>query len=243
MNVMNNLPDGVGCVVVLSGGLDSTTAMRFCVEKYGAKNVSALTFNYGQKQAVEIEKAKASTALLGVKHMVIDASFLRDISMGYSANVDPNIAMPTIQEVLGSPTPPTYVPNRNMILMSIAAAYAEVNGVEYIVTGVQSTDEYGYWDTTRTWVDKMNSVFAENRKIKPKLVAPFVNLSKKDEVHLLLELDGNLDLLKNTITCYNPNSKGESCAECPSCAERIAAFMHNKQQDVIPYSKVVNWRV
>ena len=153
---LDELPDSGGCVVVLSGGMDSTITMRLAVEKYGSDNVSAITFNYGQKQKVEIEKAISSTFCLGVKHKIIDASFLGAISQGFSANVDPNIPMPTIQDVLGDPTPPTYVPNRNMILMSIAAAYAETCGVENILCGIQSTDEYNYWDTTESWKEKMN---------------------------------------------------------------------------------------
>ena len=126
-SILNLLPETSGCVVVLSGGMDSTITMRLAVEKYGAENVSALTFFYGQKQKVEIEKAIDSTEKLGVSHKVIDASFLGEISQGFSANVDKNIAMPTIQDVLGDPCPPSYVPNRNMILLSIAAAYAETN--------------------------------------------------------------------------------------------------------------------
>ena len=67
------LPDTKGVVVILSGGMDSTISMRLCVEKYGKDNVSALTFDYGQKQAIEIERAKESTYILGVKHKIIDA--------------------------------------------------------------------------------------------------------------------------------------------------------------------------
>lgn len=235
------LPETKGCVVVLSGGLDSTIAMRLAVEKYGSNNVSALTFFYGQKQVVEIEKAKQSTALLGVKHKVADASFLGDISQGFSANVDTNIAMPTIKDVLGDATPKTYVPNRNMILMSIAAAFAEVNNVDTIITGLQIHDEYGYWDTTARFVDKMNNVFAENRKIKVKIIAPFVQLSKKEELLLLKTLDGNLELTKLTLTCYNPNEKHESCGICPSCSERIKNFADINAKDEVPYSVDINW--
>lgn len=240
-DAMSLLPETKGCVVVLSGGMDSTITMRLAVAKYGAENVAALTFFYGQKQAIEIEKAKASTALLGVAHKVVDASFLGDISMGFSANVDTNIAMPTIKEVLGDPTPKTYVPNRNMILMSIAAAYAETRDVDTVVTGLQVHDEYGYWDTSARFVEKMNSVFSENRKIKIKLIAPFSQLSKVQELEILQEIDGNLKLTETTLTCYNPNNEGESCGKCPSCSERIANFAKIGQVDNIPYSIDIPW--
>jgi len=239
--ILELLPETKGCVVVLSGGMDSTIAMRLAVEKYGFKNVSAITFDYGQKQVFEIEKAKESTKRLHVNHKIVDASFLGDISQGFSANVDTNIAMPTIQDVIGDATPITYVPNRNMILMSIAAAYAEVQGVDTIVTGLQVHDEYGYWDTTARFVEKMNSIFSENRKVKIKLVAPFNLLSKKQELEVLRELDGELHLMSLTLTCYNPDDKGRSCGKCPSCAERIKNFADVKEIDPIPYSLAIPW--
>ena len=240
---IDQLPQTKGVVVILSGGLDSTITMRLAVEKYGAENVSALTFDYGQKQAVEIEKARESTALLGVTHKVVDASFLGDISQGFSANVDTNIAMPTIQDVLGDPTPKTYVPNRNMILFSIAAAYAETREVDTILCGLQIHDEYSYWDTTARFVEAMNGVFNQNRKMQIKLVSPFSQLSKTEELELLRAVDGNLELAASTLTCYNPNQAGEACAKCPSCSERINAFMNVGEPDPTAYSVNIPWRI
>jgi 7-cyano-7-deazaguanine synthase len=239
--VLDSLPNTKGVVIILSGGMDSTIAMRLCVERYGYKNVKALTFNYGQKQAIEIEKARESTRFLLVEHKVLDLSVLGDLSKGFSANVDKSIEMPTIKDVLGDPTPKTYVPNRNMILMSLAAAYAETQGLEYIVTGLQSVDEYGYWDTTASFVDKMNSVFNENRKIKIKLIAPFVKLNKFEEIKLLEELDGGVGLLMSTLTCYNPDELGRSCGKCPSCSERIANFAKAGHIDHISYAIDIPW--
>jgi 7-cyano-7-deazaguanine synthase len=240
-DALNLLPDTKGCLVILSGGMDSTIAMRLAVEKYGNKNVSALTFWYGQKQKKEIEMAKTSTNLLGVKHKIIDASFLGDISKGFSANVDTDIAMPTIKDVLGDPRPKTYVPNRNMILMSIAAALAETQDVDTVITGLQSTDEYNYHDTTARWIDKVNDLLAQNRILKIKLIAPFSILSKYQEIQILNELDGNADLLTFTLTCYNPNDEGYSCGKCPSCAERISAFKKLGLKDPVSYSIEIPW--
>jgi 7-cyano-7-deazaguanine synthase len=223
--------------------MDSTIAMRLCVEKYGSSNVRALTFFYGQKQSAEIERAKESTAKLNVKHKICDLSVLGDIGQGFSANLDSNIDMPTIRDVLGDPRPKTYVPNRNMILMSIAAAYAEVENIDTIIMGLQIHDEYGYHDTTQRFVDKINDVLSENRIIKIKVTAPFAKLSKYEEIEILRELDGNVDLLINTLTCYDPNEAGESCGKCPSCAERIQNFMKSKLVDPIPYQINIPWKV
>lgn len=235
------LPETKGCVVILSGGMDSTIAMRLAVQKYGAKNVAALTYYYGQKQKREIDMAKMSTNLLGVKHKVVDASFLGEISKGFSANVDTDMEMPTIKDVLGDPRPKTYVPNRNMILMSIAAAYAEVNNVDTIICGLQVHDEYGYHDTTQRWVDKVNDVLSENRIIKIRVTAPFSKLSKFDELSILRELDGDLNLTLFTLTCYNPTEDHKSCGKCPSCAERIANFVKVGEKDKVQYNIDIPW--
>jgi 7-cyano-7-deazaguanine synthase len=221
--------------------MDSTITMRLAVEKYGSENVSALTFYYGQKQSREIEMAKISTSMLKVKHKIIDASFLGDISKGFSANVDTDIVMPTIKDVLGDPRPKTYVPNRNMILMSIAAAFAETQNVDTIITGLQSTDEYNYHDTTARWISKVNDLLSENRILKIKLIAPFSSLSKYQEIKILNELDGNVDLLIFTLTCYNPDTEGRSCGKCPSCSERVQAFKKLALKDPVPYSINIPW--
>lgn len=238
---LDSLPDCNGAVVILSGGMDSTIAMRLCVEKYGSASVRALTFSYGQKQSLEIEKAKKSTEILNVKHMICDLSVIGSIGKGFSANLDPDIKMPTIKDVLGDPRPKTYVPNRNMILMSVAAAYAEVENINTIVMGLQVHDEYGYHDTTQKFVDKVNDVLSENRIIKIKIIAPFSKLSKYDEIKILYAIDGSVDLLADTLTCYNPDEENKSCGKCPSCSERIANFAKAKLKDPVPYQIDIPW--
>jgi 7-cyano-7-deazaguanine synthase len=230
-----------GVVIVLSGGLDSTTSMRLAVEKYGANKVHAITFDYGQRQAVEIERARESTALLDVSHRVIDMSFYGQINEGFSANVKGDVAMPTIKDILGDPQPKTYLSHRNLVMFSIVAAYAETCGVNYVICGVQSTDGYAYWDTSVEFIQAVNNVLSLNRKSPVTLIAPFNKVSKTDELNILYSLDSNLDLLKHTITCYNPNTAGESCGNCPSCSERIKAFQNIKQPDPVKYSVEINW--
>lgn len=254
---LDRLPDSTGAVIILSGGMDSTIAMRLAVEKYGKENVAALSFNYGQKQIYELEQAKLSTAKLGVRHKILNLSILGDISQGFSANVDKNIKMPTIEDVLGDPTPKTYVPYRNLILLSLASAYAEVNKFPTIICGLQVHDEYGYWDTTSKFVYSVNKIVQQNRTFKPTIIAPFVDISKTDEINLLLALDKSTDLLYYTMTCYNPqvvleqafigaysldpNAKLlsrkviESCGKCPSCSERLKAFQNVGIKDPVTY--------
>lgn len=236
--ILDLLPDTKKVVVILSGGLDSSIAMFLLSKRYGAENISALTFFYGQKQELEIEKAKQSTKFLGIKHKILDLSILGEISQGFSANVDSSIKMPTIKEVIGDPAPKTMVPNRNMIFMSLAAAYAEVQGANYIIMGLQENDMYNYHDTTPTFISKVNDVLAENRKHKIKIIAPFSSLTKTDELNVLFELldeEKANDFLKMTLTCYNPTVCGLSCGQCPSCAERLKAFSNIGRKDPVKY--------
>lgn len=223
-------------LVVLSGGLDSTAALRFAVEDYDS--VEAISFFYNQKQSIELELAAKTCKNLGVTHNIVDISFLGNIAKSFSTNISgSNIDMPTINDVLGDPQPVTYVPNRNMIMLSIAACQAEVRGIKTVICGFQSNDTYGYHDTTISFLDKVNAVLSENRTHKIKILAPFIAMSKYHEVNGVYELDGNVDLFKNTITCYDPNEQGESCGVCPSCAERLKAFADMGLVDPIEYQK------
>jgi len=198
-----------GVVAVLSGGLDSTTLTYALVDKYGKDKVSALSFMYGQKQSKELDLAAVTCKKLGIAHKIIDISFLGDIVSKVSANIGTSeVKMPTIKDVLGDPQPPTYVPFRNMILNSIAFSYAEVNECNYIATGLQIHDVYGYWDTSKAFVDSMNNVAKNNRMFGVEMIAPFASLSKKDEI----EIGDTLNVpYEDTLTCYNPSDDGKSC--------------------------------
>lgn len=221
-------------LVILSGGLDSTTCLLWATKNYD--DVFAVSFDYNQKQRVELELAKKSCESFNVKHVIVQLGYLGQIASSVSANIiGSDIEMPTIEDVIGLPQPVTYVPNRNMIMLSIAAALAESKDCQTIVTGFQSNDTYGYWDTTQEFVNSLNSVFSLNRKNPVKIVAPFNGMSKVDEIKYTLENTGSVDLYKNTITCYNPDEFGHSCGECPSCAERLKAFSIVGVKDPIKY--------
>jgi 7-cyano-7-deazaguanine synthase len=230
-------------LAVLSGGLDSSVMTMMLVQKYGADNVVALSYNYGQKQKLELTKAAELTAKLGVAHKIIDLGILGEIAKPISANISgTDVAMPTIKDVLGDPQPKTYVPFRNLILLSLTMAQAEASDASHVFTGLQVHDEYGYWDTSQRFVDSLNAVAAQNRTHKVEILAPFSLLSKHEEIEICREM-GKLSLLENTLTCYDPNEAGESCGKCPSCAERIQNFMKSKLVDPIPYQINIPWKV
>lgn len=229
-------------VSVHSGGLDSSILTMLLVEKYGADRVTSISYDYGQKQKIELEKAAELCEKLGIGHKVLDLSILGEIARPICANIaGTGIEMPTIQDVLGDPTPPSYVPFRNMILLSLTMSAAEVANASHVFTGLQIHDSYGYWDTTQSFVEAMNNVASQNRTHKVSIEAPFSHLSKTEELRLCEEMS-KMDLLKHTLTCYNPNEKGESCGTCPSCSERINGFINVGMIDPAPYSIDINWK-
>ena len=172
-------------LVVLSGGLDSSVATMMLCDEYGSENVTAVTFDYNQKQKLEITKAATLCKELGVEHTILDLSVLGEIARPMSANIsDTDVDMPNIKEVLGDPQPVTYVPFRNMILLSLALSHAEVQGCNKVYTGLQVHDEYGYWDTTQKFVDTMNIVAGQNRQHQVEILAPFSQMSKADEIEI-----------------------------------------------------------
>ncbi len=235
-----NLPELNKVVVNLSGGLDSTILTYVLAEQYGAENVFALSFNYGQKQNIELQKAQVTTSKLNISHKVIDISFLGDIVAPVCANIlGSDIAMPDIEDVLGDPQPPTYVPYRNLILSSLAFSFAEANECEGVFTGLQSHDLYGYWDTSLEFVQRVNQVSQLNRHHKIEVYAPFVDLAKVDEINIAEKLNVPYE---DSITCYEPNGD-VSCGRCPSCAERIQNFMLAGVKDPAPYAIEIPWKV
>jgi len=229
-------------VSIISGGMDSSILTIMLAKHYGAENVYPVSFNYNQKQIYELSCAKTLTKILGTaKHKELDLSVLGDIAKPVSSNINnTNIDMPDIKEVLGDPQPVTYVPFRNMIMLSLAVAYAETQNINHVFTGLQVHDEYGYWDTTQEFVDGLNNVTQQNRMNKIKVEAPFINLSKIHELEICKELN-QIDLLKYTLTCYNPDHNGRSCGKCPSCSERINAFMQMNIIDPIDYQIDIPW--
>lgn len=225
-----NLPKSEKVVVVLSGGMDSSIVARLCVRRYGIGNVHAITYFYNQKQQEEIACAKKVAKRVGISsHKILDIGCLNEISKPFSAT-----------EILGNPTPSTYIPNRNAILLMIAAAYAESNEISAVITGLQAQSQYGDHDTTPSFIAGLNAVLDQARTRKVKIVAPFNQANKAEEILLLQEIDGNVDLLSDTLTCYNPTD-GVSCGRCQSCSERIANFIAVGMQDPLQYSINIDW--
>ena len=215
-------------VVIVSGGLDSVTLLHEVVRNQGKTNV--LSFLYGQKHSKEIACASWHAGQLGCTHKIIDVRQELALALSSSALVAEGVEIPHIDDVMGDPQPVTYVPNRNMIFLSIAAAYAESIGSNFVYYGAQKHDQYGYWDTTPQFLNALNNVFKLNRKTPICILAPFVTFSKAQTLKVGLEL--GVDYGK-TWSCYAGRNK--ACGTCPTCSERLTAFAELGVKDPLEY--------
>ncbi len=218
-------------VAIVSGGIDSITLLHDLVKRLDV-HPAVLTFIYGQKNAREIECARLHADLLGCHpHHVMDVSALKSL-FATSALVDDAVAIPDSVDVQGDPQPSTYVPNRNMIFLALAVAYAESVGATDVYYGAQRQDSYSYWDTTPQFLGRLNHVYQLNPKTPVTIHAPFVHLSKADVLRrgLALEIDYG-----QTWSCYA--GQDVACGRCPTCVERLAAFDAVGVADPLPYAE------
>lgn len=209
-------------VVLLSGGLDSSVLIHWVARQLGGMPLVAVSFDYGQRHARELDCAHAQARLAGAaEHLLLDLHFLQPLLCGGSALIQGGEPVPDLAALDASrlDQPPTYVPNRNMMLLSIAAACAEARGIRDVFYGAQAQDEYGYWDCTQDFLARINSVLSLNRRDTVVLHAPFVAKAKAEIVELGVEL--GVDFAQ-TWSCYRGGDT--PCGTCPTCVERRNAF-------------------
>ena len=217
-------------IVILSGGMDSTTA-TFIAKKEGYE-IIPLHFNYGQRtERKELESFNKICDYLNLKNRyIIDIPFFKQI--GASALVDENIEVPTDGIKPGIPI--TYVPFRNGIFLSIAAAVGEKEGAEAIYIGVVEEDSSGYPDCREDFIKKMQD--AINAGTKPEtnieIKTPLIHLKKEDIVKKAIEVGVPLEL---TWSCYK--EEDEACGVCDSCRLRLKGFEKAGIEDKIPYKE------
>ncbi|MAT94826.1 MAG: 7-cyano-7-deazaguanine synthase QueC [Halioglobus sp.] len=206
-------------VVLVSGGLDSTTVLAMARARGFA--CYTLSFDYGQRHRAELAAAERVSAALGdVEHKVVTLNL---DSIGGSALTDLSIAVPE-QETEGIPV--TYVPARNTVFLSIALGWAEVLGAQDIFIGVNAVDYSGYPDCRPQFIDAFEAMAnlatregVEGRKIS--VHAPLIDLGKGEIIRAGLELGVDYAL---TVSCYQATATGLACGRCDSCRLRRAGF-------------------
>lgn len=206
------------CVVLLSGGLDSTTVLAIASKKYDCQ---CLSFDYGQKQKSELIAAKKIAKKFDASHKILTIDLG---SFGGSALTDKNIAVPKFANT--NEIPITYVPARNTIFLSFALAFAEINNVDDIFIGVNSTDYSGYPDCRQEYISSFETManLATKQAIMGKKLTihtPLIQMNKSQIIKKGIKLGVDYS---QTVTCYNANDDGEACGSCDACHYRKLGF-------------------
>ncbi len=212
-------------VVIYSGGMDSFTVLNRAITD--GKEVFALSFDYGQRHVKELACASTVCNKLGINHKVVDISSINQLLAGSSLTDDIDIPEGHYEaESMKS----TVVPNRNMVLISLAVAYAVSVGAEQVYYGAHSGDHAIYPDCRPEFVEKMNDVCKIANYESVEIFSPYLKVSKT-----AILTDGiNMGLdYTDTWTCYNGREK--ACGKCGACEERLEAFADNNTIDPIPY--------
>ncbi|NEN84671.1 7-cyano-7-deazaguanine synthase QueC [Paenibacillus elgii] len=222
-------------VVILSGGLDSTTCMGMAQD--AGYDVYPITFDYGQRQRREIENARqvAEYYKTASRHKVIALGFLKEF--GGSALTDESIEVPPAGEsgAVDSDIPVTYVPGRNLLFLSIATSYAETIGAEAIYIGVNALDYSGYPDCRPEFIRKVEEVMALATRVGVeggpiRIETPLIHWTKAEIIREGMRLDVPYHL---TTSCYN--GQEEACGVCDSCRLRLKGFDEAGTADPIAY--------
>ena len=218
-------------VVLLSGGLDSTTTLAKAIAD--GNEVTALSFDYGQRHSKELVSASNVANHYGVKHVIVKI----DLSMFRSALTDKSIDVPENRDEsqMGSDIPVTYVPSRNIIMMSVAAGLCESIDAEKIYIGANVIDYSGYPDCRPEFFYAFQKMLEVGTKSGVeghaiKIETPILSLSKAEIVKLGKELEAPLHL---TWSCYEGGEK--ACGKCDSCQLRLKGFEDAGYEDEIEY--------
>lgn len=218
-------------VVLLSGGLDSTVTLAKALAD--GKEVAALSFRYGQRHTRELESAAEVCRHYNVEHIVMDM----DLSIFRSALTRSDMDVPADRDdsKMSSEIPDTYVPARNIIMMSIAAGLCESIDADSIYIGANAVDYSGYPDCRPEFFEQFQKMIAVGTKAGVEgypisIETPILDMSKKEIVQLGMDLKAPLEL---TWSCYNGGAK--ACGRCDSCKLRLKGFKDAGTSDPIEY--------
>src|SRR5207248_1934973 len=222
-------------VVLLSGGLDSTTTLATAIAE--GYETYALSFEYGQRHKIEIGAARRIARALGAKEHRVAKIDMR-IFGGSALTGDVDVPKKRPAKEIAQGIPVTYVPARNTIFLSYALALAETIGARDIFIGANAIDYSGYPDCRPEFIAAFETLANLATKAgvegaRFRIHAPLIKLSKAEIIRRALELDVDLAL---THSCYDPSSDGVACGECDSCLLRLKGFREAGLEDPIPYA-------
>lgn len=208
-------------ICILSGGMDSTTLLYKLLDE--GRDVEALSFNYGQRHKLELEKAAKTCKKLEVPHKIVDISFLKELLSNSALTGDIDVPEGHYAD---ETMKLTVVPNRNMIMASIAIGYAVNRDFDSVAIGVHAGDHAIYPDCREEFIKALNevSLIANYKPIT--IEAPFLTMDKGDIA--ILGKDLAVDY-SSTLTCYKGQEK--PCGRCGACVERKEAFEKAEEGD------------
>ena len=223
-------------VLLLSGGLDSTTMLALAVQQ--GFEVHAMTFRYGQRHSSEIEAARRVARHYGVRdHVVVDID-LRTFG-GSALTADIDVPKDRTDDAIAHGIPITYVPARNTIFLSFCLAWAEVLGASDIFIGVNALDYSGYPDCRPEYVAAFQTManLATRGGVEGttpiRIQTPLLQLTKREIVQIGISLGVDYSL---TLSCYDPTSDGVACGHCDACQLRMRGFREAGVADPAPYA-------
>jgi 7-cyano-7-deazaguanine synthase len=217
-------------VLILSGGMDSTTMLYWYVSL--GYEVHAISFDYGQRHSRELHSASDIATAMGVEHKIIELP-IWDLLKG-SSQTDQSVEVPEGHYAEES-MKKTVVPNRNMIMLSVAGAWAVSLKAEILAYGAHAGDHDIYPDCRWSFVEPMTEAFQNCDWHKVRLEAPFLHLNKTQIAMVGSRLGVPYD---KTYTCYNGRAK--HCGKCGACQERREAFRDSQVADPTQYEEVAN---
>ena len=209
-------------LVVFSGGQDSTTCLYWAIDRFGSKNVSAISFDYGQRHRIELDCAARIAKQAGIDLTVLPINTFSAIG-GDALTDSIDVAVPQKDSL-----PNTFVAGRNLIFLTYAAAVAYRYGIDHLVTGVAQTDYSGYPDCRKETINALQQSLRLGMESTVTIHTPLMQLSKKQTVELAQRL-GALPAMALTHTCYN--GARPPCGSCPACRLRAKGFAEAGLED------------
>ncbi len=226
-------------IVLLSGGLDSTTCLA--IAKHEGFTPIALSFRYGQRHTGELECAAAIATAAGVEHLIADIDLA---AFGGSALVDESLQVPkheSVDDLTADSVPITYVPARNTIFLSFATAVAETRGAHDVFIGVNAVDYSGYPDCRPEFIEAFETMAnlatregVEGRRLR--IRTPLIDLTKAQIIQRGIALGVDYGI---TMSCYDPASDGGACGHCDACLLRARGFADADVDDPTQYSSLL----
>lgn len=204
-------------LVLLSGGQDSTTCLYWAIDRFRRTAVQAICFDYGQRHRIEIDAARQVAGHAGVRLTVLPIDTFS--ALGGSSLLDTSVPVP--EETAAAGLPNTFVPGRNLVFLTYAAAFAWQRDIRHLVTGVAQTDYSGYPDCRQATISALQRCLRLGMERKFKIHTPLMHRSKKQTVELAVAL-GALEALGLSHSCYN--GQRPPCGNCAACRLRAKGF-------------------